>query len=157
MNLMSGQQQVSPDAEQKNPTGQWLGSNSSVRKLLLLIYKGDIYWGKNIAIERLLWLSLKSYVQTISPFAQVMKRCIQLRLKLWLQCLKNQLQNSKLKQKHKLLKCKCPVNISTLNFRTLNRISQLPELTSFVSGRPGFNPRSRHTKDFKNGTWYLLA
>ena len=25
------------------------------------------------------------------------------------------------------------------------------------SGRPGLNPRSRHTKDFKNGTWYLLA
>ena len=25
------------------------------------------------------------------------------------------------------------------------------------SGRPGFNPRSHHTKDFKNGTWYLLA
>ena len=24
-------------------------------------------------------------------------------------------------------------------------------------GRPGFNPRSRHAKDFKNGTWYLLA
>ena len=24
------------------------------------------------------------------------------------------------------------------------------------SGRPGFNPRSHHTKDFKNGTWYLL-
>ena len=21
----------------------------------------------------------------------------------------------------------------------------------------GFNPMSRHTKDFKNGTWYLLA
>ena len=29
----------------------------------------------------------------------------------------------------------------------------------FANGpeRPGFNPRSRHTKDFKNGTWYLLA
>ena len=25
------------------------------------------------------------------------------------------------------------------------------------SGRPGFNPRLSHTKDFKNGTWYLLA
>ena len=25
------------------------------------------------------------------------------------------------------------------------------------SGKPGFNPRSHHTKDFKNGTWYLLA
>ena len=25
------------------------------------------------------------------------------------------------------------------------------------SGRQGFNPRSHHTKDFKNGTWCLLA
>ena len=25
------------------------------------------------------------------------------------------------------------------------------------SGRPGFNPRLRHTKDFKIGTWYLFA
>ena len=25
------------------------------------------------------------------------------------------------------------------------------------SGRPGFNPRSHHTKNFKNGTWYLFA
>ena len=24
-------------------------------------------------------------------------------------------------------------------------------------GRPNFNPRSRHTKDFKSGTWYLHA
>ena len=24
------------------------------------------------------------------------------------------------------------------------------------AGRPGFNPRLSHTKDFKNGTWYLL-
>ena len=25
------------------------------------------------------------------------------------------------------------------------------------SGRPGFNPKSSHTKDLKNGTWYLFA
>ena len=25
------------------------------------------------------------------------------------------------------------------------------------SGRPGFNSRLSHTKDSKNGTWYLLA
>ena len=25
------------------------------------------------------------------------------------------------------------------------------------SGRPVFNPRLGHTKDFKNDTWYLLA
>ena len=26
-----------------------------------------------------------------------------------------------------------------------------------VRGRPGFNPRSSHTKDSKNGTWCLLV
>ena len=25
------------------------------------------------------------------------------------------------------------------------------------SRKPGFNPWSHHTKDFKNDTWYLLA
>ena len=37
----------------------------------------------------------------------------------------------------------CPIYIST-SVRQWSR-------------RPGFNPRSRHTRDFKNGTWYLLA
>ena len=42
-------------------TGQWPGSYSLVRKLLLLIYKVGIYWGdQNTAIERLPWLSLKN-------------------------------------------------------------------------------------------------
>ena len=27
----------------------------------------------------------------------------------------------------------------------------------FLKKIPGFNARSRHNKDFKNGTWYLLA
>ena len=33
----------------------------------------------------------------------------------------------------------------------------LDEFSPSWSGRPGFNPTSYHTKDFKNGTWYLLA
>ena len=27
----------------------------------------------------------------------------------------------------------------------------------FVNGPEDLGPRSRHSKDFKNGTWYLLA
>ena len=38
-----------------------------------------------------------------------------------------------------------------------NRLIGLVGSVRQWSGRPGFNPRSRHTKDFKNGTWYLLA
>ena len=38
-----GQQHTSPDAgEKKNLIGQWPGSNSSVKKLLLLIFKVSI-------------------------------------------------------------------------------------------------------------------
>ena len=33
----------------------------------------------------------------------------------------------------------------------------LPQSVRQWPGRPGFNPRSSHTKDFKNGTWYHLA
>ena len=47
----------------------------------------------------------------------------------------------------------------------LTRIGQVIRWQNFIkfffiiymSGRPGFNPRLCHTKDFKNGTWYLLA
>ena len=35
-----------------------------------------------------------------------------------------------LKLKQKLLKCKCTIQIATLNVRTLNRIGQLPEMTA---------------------------
>ena len=36
-----------------------------------------------------------------------------------------------------------------------NNLNMFDRLES--AGRPGFNPRSSHTKDFKNGTWYHLA
>ena len=42
MNIMFGQWCTSPDAGQLNPTGQPPESNSSVRKLLLLIFKSGI-------------------------------------------------------------------------------------------------------------------
>ena len=48
MNPMSDQQHASPDAGWKNPTGQWSGSNGSVRKLLLLIYKSGVSWWDKI-------------------------------------------------------------------------------------------------------------
>ena len=39
---------------------------------------------------------------------------------------------TELKLKQKLLKCKCTIQIVTFNFRTLNRIGQLLELTILV-------------------------
>ena len=43
-NPKSVQRRNIPDAGWKNPPGQWLVSHNSVRKLLLLILKGDLYW-----------------------------------------------------------------------------------------------------------------
>ena len=42
-NPKAGQQHTSPNAGQKNLIGQQPGSNSSIRKLLLLINKGGVY------------------------------------------------------------------------------------------------------------------
>ena len=36
-------------------------------------------------------------------------------------------------------------------------IGLVGRVTRQSSERPGFNPRSRHTKDFKNRTWYRLS
>ena len=44
INRMTSQQRASPDAGWKNPMSQRPGSNSSVRKLLLLIHKFGVYW-----------------------------------------------------------------------------------------------------------------
>ena len=49
----------------------------------------------------------------------------------WPQCSKNQLQSPNNKKK-KLLKCKQTILIATFNVRNLNRIGQLPELTTSV-------------------------
>ena len=43
MNSKVNQQHSSPNNEWRNFIGQLLGSNSLVKKLLLLIYKGGIY------------------------------------------------------------------------------------------------------------------
>ena len=57
VNPTSGQWYASSDVGKKNPTSQQPGSNSSVRKLILLIYKGGVnWWDKNTTIERLPWL-----------------------------------------------------------------------------------------------------
>ena len=51
-----------------------------------------------------------------------------------------------------------------LKKKNLTSVSKLRELRdqffglmSGVFGRLAFNPRSRHIKDFKNGTWYRHA
>ena len=51
-----------------------------------------------------------------------------LKLELWPQCSKSQLQNSK--PKPKLLKFKNTVHLATFNVRILNRVNQLPKLTA---------------------------
>ena len=44
--------------------------------------------------------------------------------------------------------------ISPNRYRLISLVGRV-----FANGpaRPGFNPQSCHIKDFKNGTWYLLA
>ena len=42
------------------------------------------------------------------------------------------------------------VRVSVISF--LNELELICTLVVLIFGRPGFNPRSRHTKDFKNGT-----
>ena len=37
-----------------------------------------------------------------------------------------------------------------------NSIWKINNKNKDSSLRPGFNPRSGHTNDFKNGTWYLF-
>ena len=44
MNSKTGQRRVSQDAGRKNLIRQWQGSNFSVKKLQLLIYKDSAYW-----------------------------------------------------------------------------------------------------------------
>ena len=46
-----------------------------------------------------------------------------------------------------------------INHYTTSESNQLIGLMGrvFANGGPGFNPKSCHTKDFKNGTRYLLA
>ena len=127
MNPTSGERRASPDAERKNPTAHRPGSKSSVRKLLQLIYKGSVYWwNENSPIERLLWLSLKPYVQTELPFVRVNKGHVQQRFELWLLCSKKQLQNSYTNKTY--LSVKAPWIYRLV--RTLNRITQLLELTA---------------------------
>ena len=51
------------------------------------------------------------------------------------------------------------VNITVINDEK-QLISESPVMGRVFANGPedlSFNPRSRHTKDFKNGTWYLLA
>ena len=84
-------------ADKPNVGQRRASSNSSFRKLLLLIFKGGFnLWGKKTSIKRLPWLLRKPYVQTTTLFARIKKGRIQLRLEFWPQWPKNQLQNSKI-------------------------------------------------------------
>ena len=130
MNPKLGQRQAS-DARRKNLMGKRPGSNSLVRKLLFLIYKGCAYWcGKNsqrkINITR---------IQTVYPnhiaFCGVKQEAHSIKIG----ALTQKIEKSviKLKHKPKLVKCKNSVNIPTFNVMTLNKANQLPELIAFAA------------------------
>ena len=42
-------------------------------------------------------------------------------------------------------------------YRPNRLIDQVGRVFANGPGDLGFNPRSRHTKDFKNATWYVLS
>ena len=51
------------------------------------------------------------------------------------------------------------VRTKQINLKNTNLFVDLPIWNIYKTGSfiLWFNPRSRHIKDFKNGTWYLLA
>ena len=104
-----------------NPTVQWPGSNSSIGKRLLFIYKCGFY--------RWEWKNSHRKI-TITHTETTHPNCIALRAS------KNEagarapvFEKSATELKQKLLKCKRTIQIAIFKVRTLNRIGQLPELT----------------------------
>ena len=119
MNPTSSQQRASPDTGWKNPIGQRPGSNSSVRKLLQLIYK--------VCHQKI----IMTLTQTICPNYIALHASKQEARSVEVGALAPVFKKSaaELKPKQKLLKCKSTVHIATLNMRILNKIGQLAELT----------------------------
>ena len=75
MNLKANQRHASTDAGQKKLRGQESGSDRSVRKLLLLVYKYSIYWWEKYKnIKRLLQI-ISEILQTSHTFVGRV-RCI---------------------------------------------------------------------------------
>ena len=83
---------------------------------------------KNTATERLSRLTLKPLVQTASLFTRVKKGALPAEVGALAPVFEKSTTELKLKQK--LLKCKRIIQTATFNFRILNRIGQLPELTA---------------------------
>ena len=123
MNPMSDQRWASPDPGRENPTGQLQGSNGSIRKLLLLIYKVGVdevkYSHQNIT------MTLK---QTIC--LNCITLCVdkQEARSAEVEALAPVFEKSATELEQKLLKCKNTVHLVTLNVWNWNRIGQIPEL-----------------------------
>ena len=131
MNPNMSQQHASPDAGHKNLIVQQPGSNSSVWKLLVLIYQGGVYWwGKKTGNERLPWL-----IQTVCQNHIALHAGKQGTHSAEIFTLAPLFEKSaiELKLKPKLLRYKNVVNIATFNVRTLNTANQLPKLTASVA------------------------
>ena len=121
MNPALGQWWASPDAGQINPTGQWPGSYSSVRKLLVLIIKGGIcWWGKKNSHEKI----TMTLTQTICPDRITLRAGKKGACSAEVGALAPEFEKSATEHKQKFLKCKSTIHIATFNVRTLNRIDQ---------------------------------
>ena len=130
MNPTLGQRRATPDAGRKNPTGQRSGSNGSVWKLLLLIYKSGIYWWGKKSYRKI----SMTLTQTICPNRLALRTNKQAAGSAKVGTLASVFEKlatkHKPKPKQKLLWCKSTVHIVTLNVWTLKRICLLPELTA---------------------------
>ena len=124
-----GSMQCSPGPGRMNPMVPQPGSNSSIRELLLLIYKGGSIDENKNSHQKI----TMTHTQTTCP------NCITLHVDkkgvrpAEVGALASVFEKSVTEFKQKLLKCKHTIQIATFNVRTLNRIGQLPELT--VSAR----------------------
>ena len=130
---MSGQQDTSPDAGQKNLIGQQSGSNSSVRKLLLLIYKSGVHWWDKIQPLKDCHDSYSNHIPNHIALCMGKQREHSAAVGALAPVFEKLAIELKHIPKQKLLRCKSTIHIATLNIRTLNRIGQLPELTATVA------------------------
>ena len=131
MNQASDQRRTSPDAGQTNPTGQRPRSYCSVRKLLLLIIIGSVYWwGKKYSYRKI----TMTLTQTLCLYRIALRAGLKEALSAEVGALAPVFEKLATELKHNeiFLKCKSTIQIMTFNVRKLNKTDQLLELTASV-------------------------
>ena len=86
MNPKLGQQQSSPDTGWKNLIGQRPWSNSSVKNLLLLIYKGGVYWWDKNRQRKITMTLIQTSCPSCIALAREKKGSVLMRLEVLPQC-----------------------------------------------------------------------